>query len=99
LQALLPEDLAAGGAAGTDSNMKWWPAPVPSPGGFLVNIGLVMEVWSGNQYRATLHRVIFPAPAQGEEVTDLVDRYTIAYFVQPDREVVSFAFTDDPPVM
>lgn len=69
--------------------MKWWPAPVPSPGGFLVNIGLIMEVWSGGQYRATLHRVIFPKPAEEEAAEELVDRYTIAYFVQPDGDVVS----------
>jgi isopenicillin N synthase-like dioxygenase len=70
----------------TTGNYGWFDAPVPPPGGFLVNVGLAMELWSGGIYKATLHRVIFPKAIDGEEMKD---RYTFAYFVQPDDEVVS----------
>ncbi|ORY25332.1 hypothetical protein BCR39DRAFT_544332 [Naematelia encephala] len=67
---------------GTENeSWAWYAAPVPPPGGFLVNVGLAMELWSGGTYKATLHRVVFP-----EEETE--DRWSIAYFVQPDDEVV-----------
>jgi hypothetical protein len=69
----------------TSGQWGWFDAPVPPPGGFLVNVGLAMELWSGGIYKATLHRVIFPKPIEGEEMKD---RYTFAYFVQPDDDVV-----------
>jgi hypothetical protein len=47
-----------------------------------------MELWSGGAYKATLHRVVFPTPKEGTS-EDLEGRYSIAYFVQPDDEVVS----------
>ena len=51
-----------------------------------------MELWSGGAYKATLHRVIFPQ-SQSQSQSDsrherLADRYTFAYFVQPDDQVV-----------
>ena len=61
----------------------WFNAPIPPPGSFLVNVGLAMELWSGGAYRATLHRVVFP---EGQD--DLKDRFSLAYFVQPDDQVV-----------
>lgn len=51
-----------------------------------------MELWSSGAYRATLHRVIFPGSQHAEEVggeEGLKDRYSIAFFVQPDDDVVS----------
>ena len=45
-----------------------------------------MELWSGGAYKATLHRVVFSDPTEGEGT--LADRYTFAYFVQPDEDVV-----------
>ena len=73
----------------------WYDAPVPPAGGVLVNVGLAMELWSGGAYKATMHRVVFPKSTGGVK-----ERYTLAYFVQPDDEVVSFqqgdAKADDP---
>lgn len=66
----------------------WYNAPIPPPGGFLVNVGLAMELWSGGAYKATLHRVVFPPPKAGQE---LEGRYSMTLFVQPDDEVVSFS--------
>jgi hypothetical protein len=75
---------------------QWYDAPVPDdPGAFLVNVGLAMELWSSGVYKATMHRVIFPTkPAEAEGLdggsgVGLGDRYSLAYFVQPDDDVVS----------
>ncbi|GFZ49078.1 hypothetical protein JCM24511_06828 [Saitozyma sp. JCM 24511] len=64
-----------------DDTWAWYDAPVPPPGGFLVNVGLAMELWSSGAYKATLHRVIFPDEGA------LGDRDTLAFFVQPDDDV------------
>ena len=45
-----------------------------------------MELWSGGAYKATLYRTVFPDPTEGEGT--LADRYTFAYVVQPDEDVV-----------
>jgi hypothetical protein len=65
-----------------EDTWAWYDAPVPPPGGFLVNVGLAMELWSSGAYKATLHRVIFPDEGA------LGDRDTLAFFVQPDDDVV-----------
>ncbi|WWD22011.1 hypothetical protein CI109_106499 [Kwoniella shandongensis] len=72
-----------------EDTYDWYPAPIPPPGGFLVNVGLGMELWSSGMYRATLHRVIFPTPSSKEVESEegLVDRYTLGFFVQPDDDV------------
>ncbi|RSH90184.1 hypothetical protein EHS25_001518 [Saitozyma podzolica] len=64
-----------------EDTWAWYDAPVPPPGGFLVNVGLAMELWSSGAYKATLHRVIFPDEGA------LGDRDTLAFFVQPDDDV------------
>lgn len=77
-----------------DDTWAWYDAPVPPPGGFLVNVGLAMELWSSGAYKATLHRVIFPDEGA------LGDRDTLAFFVQPDDDVVgghSCPFRSGPP--
>ncbi|KAK6904071.1 hypothetical protein I203_107585 [Kwoniella mangroviensis CBS 8507] len=74
---------------------EWHPAPVPPRGGFLVNVGLAMELWSSGIYKATLHRVGFPNSISSHSETEqdekeeagLVDRYSLAFFVQPDDNV------------
>lgn len=43
----------------------------------LVNIGDLLEDWTGGLLRSTVHRVIFPQGGQG------ADRYSIAYFCHP----------------
>lgn len=74
---------------------QWYDAPVPDdPGSFIVNVGLAMELWSSGVYKATMHRVIFPTKPEQESQPDeqeeggLGDRYSLAYFVQPDDDVV-----------
>ncbi|TYJ54401.1 hypothetical protein B9479_004911 [Cryptococcus floricola] len=69
---------------------EWYPAPIPEAhqdehAGFLVNVGLGMELWSNGAYKATMHRVIFPGEEAGSE--SVQDRHTIGFFVQPDDHV------------
>ena len=67
-----------------EGDWGWYDAPIPPLGGFLINVGLAMELWSGGAYKATLHRVVFPPAKEGQA---LESRYSITYFVQPDDEV------------
>lgn len=59
---------------------------------FVVNIGNMMECWSGGRYRSTMHRVHPPLGT---------DRYSIAHFANPDFETVveplPGTVTDDAP--
>lgn len=52
-----------------------WMEVDPLPECFVVNIGNMLELWSGGRFRSTMHRV---HPPIGKE------RYSIAYFAHPD---------------
>ena len=52
-----------------------WMEVDPLPGCFVVNIGNMLELWSGGRFRSTMHRV---HPPVGKE------RYSIAFFAHPD---------------
>ncbi len=54
------------------------PVP-PQPGCFVVNIGNMMECWSGGRFRSTMHRVHPPRERE---------RYSIGYFAVPDFATV-----------
>ena len=56
-----------------------WIQAEPLPGCLVVNIGNMMECWSGGRYRSTLHRV---HPPLGRE------RYSIAHFATPDYDTL-----------
>ncbi|ORY26772.1 hypothetical protein BCR39DRAFT_589499 [Naematelia encephala] len=73
----------------------WWiPAPAPEGsslgGSALVNVGVAMEIWSGEQFTATWHRVTVPPPTQsavdGQEI--LPGRKSIVFHSIPDHNVV-----------
>lgn len=51
-----------------------WTAVPPRRGAFVVNIGNMMEVWSGGRFRSTLHRVHPPRDRE---------RFSIGYFAVP----------------
>jgi isopenicillin N synthase-like dioxygenase len=57
---------------------SWQDAP-PVEGAVVVNTGDLMERWTNGRYRSTLHRVV---PIAGN-----ADRYSIAFFVDPDPAV------------
>jgi len=61
-----------------------WISAKPIPGTILVNIGDLLEMWTGGLFPATRHRVIIPE----EDVLKSVPRQSIVFFVHPDNEVV-----------
>merc|ERR1719221_510029 len=46
-----------------DTEQKCWRTVEAMPNTFLVNIGQIMERWSGGRFKATMHRVASPADA------------------------------------
>ncbi len=73
---LFQEDVAGLEVCGVDGN--WRRAPLV-PGCALVNTGDLMQRWTNDRFRSTLHRVL---PIEGPR-----DRYSIALFVDPDTAV------------
>lgn len=59
-----------------------WVDVEPEPGAIIVNTGDLMERWSNGLFKSTVHRVVAPYTAS----KDLPERYSIAYFVKPNRE-------------
>lgn len=74
LTVLLPGEV--GGLEAEHRGLGWIEVP-PRPGCFVVNIGNMMECWSGGRFRSTMHRV---HPPRGK------DRYSIAYFASPSYD-------------
>jgi isopenicillin N synthase-like dioxygenase len=56
-----------------------WMDVDPLPGCLVVNIGNMLELWSGGRFRSTMHRVHPPIG---------VERYSIGYFAHPGYETV-----------
>ncbi|GJN91128.1 hypothetical protein Rhopal_004146-T1 [Rhodotorula paludigena] len=52
-------------------------------GALLLNIGDALELWSGAEFKSTLHRVRLPSPIPAEGIPA---RYSIAWFNQPDGD-------------
>ena len=74
LTILLPDD----GSDGLEADVpgRGWVPVSPPPGCFVVNIGDLMALWTGGQWRSTLHRVVHRPAAPA--------RKSIAFFQQPD---------------
>jgi isopenicillin N synthase-like dioxygenase len=65
--------------AGLQVYRDGWRDIAPKPGALTINVGDMLQVWSNDRFRAPLHRV--------RASTDR-DRYSIAYFLNPDRDCV-----------
>lgn len=74
LTILLPDEI--GGLEVQRRDGAWFAVP-PLGDGFVVNIGDMLEHWSGGRFRSTMHRV---HPPEG------VDRYALAFFVSPGAD-------------
>uniref|UniRef100_A0A0D6QYU0 Fe2OG dioxygenase domain-containing protein n=1 Tax=Araucaria cunninghamii TaxID=56994 RepID=A0A0D6QYU0_ARACU len=59
-----------------DAQPQKWEDVHPLKGAIIVNIGDMLERWSNNIFRSTMHRVIL----SGKE------RYSVAYFLEPGSE-------------
>lgn len=55
-----------------------WEYVAPVKGGFIVNLGDMLERWSNCIFRSTLHRVVL----------DGRERHSIAFFVEPSHDCV-----------
>lgn len=89
--AIVQQD-TVGGLEAQNAHGDWIDAP-HIPETFLVNIGLMMQRWTNDQYRATWHRVRFPGGA---------DRYSMPFFFEPGFHAVIEPLSvccspDDPP--
>jgi len=60
--------------SGYGDGKESWREVEPLDGCFVVNIGNMMETWSGGAFRSTMHRVNPPAG---------IERYSMAYFATP----------------
>ncbi|WAL59314.1 isopenicillin N synthase family dioxygenase [Thermocoleostomius sinensis] len=94
LTLLFQDDV--GGLEVQTASGDWVPAPA-IPGAILVNTGDLMQRWSNDVFCSTKHRVALP---QGEAARR--DRYSIAFFCQPDAEAEIVCFpsclsADNPP--
>jgi isopenicillin N synthase-like dioxygenase len=69
---------AVGGLQVAAPDGGWMEAP-PEPGCFIVNIGNMMECWSGGRLKSTMHRVHPPRDRE---------RHAIGYFAVPDFATV-----------
>ncbi|CAL8148315.1 unnamed protein product [Orchesella dallaii] len=59
-----------------------WIAADPIHGSIVVNIGDLLEFWSGGYLRATKHRVLIPEL----EIQKRISRQSIVYFLHPDSQ-------------
>ncbi|MCH7230789.1 hypothetical protein L0U85_07985 [Glycomyces sp. L485] len=78
---ILHQDEQHGGLQVRDVAGNWVDVSIV-PGSFIVNIGMLMERWTGGRWNAALHRVAAP-PLEDRAH----DRFSVAYFCQPDLEV------------
>lgn len=76
---LLCQDLTGGLQA--HSHARGWIDVPPAPGTIVVNIGDALQVWSNDNYRAGVHRVV-PVKPEGS------GRYSTAYFYTPMIDAV-----------
>ena len=90
LTILLQDNLGGLEVKNTDS--EWLSAPI-IPGTFLINIGHMIQRWTNDYYKATVHRVIPP-----EHET----RCSLPFFFEPNFDTVvvpldKFCSKDNPP--
>ena len=61
-----------------DSDGQWFKAPI-IPGTFLINIGHMIQRWTNDYYRATVHRVVSPRDKP---------RLSVPFFFEPNYDTV-----------
>jgi isopenicillin N synthase-like dioxygenase len=73
-----------GGTAGGEfDGADWVEAPGRGGSTAIVNTGALMARWTNDEWRATAHRVVAGPPEVASK-----DRYSIAFFFDPDKESV-----------
>ncbi len=62
---VLRQDDAPGGLEVLDPSTNRWTVVPAMPDAFVVNLGDLMQRWTNDRWRSTLHRVVVPAPDTG----------------------------------
>jgi len=79
---VLSADPVSGGLQIQDPDGNWHDIDAPE-NSFVINLGDLMQAWTNDRWRATLHRVVNPrTPEQN------VDRLSVAFFANPNPETV-----------
>lgn len=76
-----------------DDNSEWKYVP-HIPGAIIVNAGEIMQWWTGDYFKAAIHRVHEPPADQRGH-----DRSSVFYFMVPNDEVVINTLLDESPVL
>ena len=90
---LLQEDDGVGGLEVQTHSGEYVLAPL-IPGAILVNVGDLLQMWSNEVLKSTRHHIGLPDPksldlaAEGEGEVLVPRRFSIPYFVAPDRDAV-----------
>lgn len=95
---ILRPGVATGGLEVRTGSDQWLTVPT-MPDGFVVNIGDMMQMWTNDRWRSTVHRVVNPSA----EVADVERRQSIAFFHQPNWDTLieclpSCTDEDHPPL-
>jgi isopenicillin N synthase-like dioxygenase len=80
LTIILPED-GPGGLEVSPDGRRWSAVPL-APGGFVVNIGDLMERWTNERWSSTLHRVVNPPPGRPGDT----GRLSLVFFHAPNYD-------------
>lgn len=80
---VLMANRAAGGLQARHRDGGWVDI-LPEPGAYVVNIGDVMQSWTGGRWVSTLHRVVNPP----RELASRARRHSVVFFHQPNYDAV-----------